>query len=75
MTYFGIRFKFWLTQIVIFTFAMIQAFIFTTYFENTETLVIFIARFAMIVVAITSKKKNSFGHFNNIFSIRTIGFA
>ena len=36
---------------------MIQAFIFTTYFENTETLVIFIARFAMKVVAITSKRK------------------
>ena len=38
---------------------MIQAFIFTTYFENTETLVIFIARFAMIVVAITSKKEKT----------------
>ena len=38
---------------------MIQAFIFTTYFENTETLVIFIVRFAMIVVAITSKKEKT----------------
>ena len=57
--YFEIRFKLWLTQIVIFTFAMIQAFVYTTYFENTEILVIFIAWFAMIVVAITSKKEKT----------------
>ncbi|MEC8871536.1 MAG: hypothetical protein VYD96_09825 [Pseudomonadota bacterium] len=57
--YFEIRFKLWLTQIVIFTFAMIQAFVYTTYFENTEILLIFIAWFAMIVVAITSKKEKT----------------
>ena len=57
--YFEIRFKLWLTQIVIFTFAMIQAFVYTTFFENTETLVIFFAWFAMIVVAITSKKEKT----------------
>jgi len=56
---FEIRFKLWLTQIVIFTFAMIQAFVYTTYFENTEILLIFIAWFAMIVVAITSKKEKT----------------
>ena len=57
--YFGIRFKFLLTQIVIATFALIQSFIYTTHFENTEILVIFIAWFAMIVVAITSKKEKT----------------
>ena len=57
--YFEIRFKLWLTQIVIFTFAMIQAFVYTTYFENTEILVIFIAWFDMIVVTITSKKEKT----------------
>ena len=38
---------------------MIQAFVYTTHFENTEILVIFIAWFAMIVVAITSKKEKT----------------
>ena len=38
---------------------MIQAFVYTTYFENTEILVIFIAWFAMIVVAINSKKEKT----------------
>ncbi len=38
---------------------MIKAFVFTTYVENNETLVIFIAWFTMIVVAITSKKEKT----------------
>ena len=52
--YFGIRFKFWLTQSVIATFAIIQSFIYTTHFENTENLVVIFCFIAVIVVAINS---------------------
>ena len=57
--YFGIRFKFWLTQSVIATFAIIQSFIYTTHFENIENLVVIFCWIAVIVVAINSKKEKT----------------
>ena len=57
--YFGIRFKFWLTQSVIATFAIIQSFIYTTHFENIENLVVIFCWITVIVVAINSKKEKT----------------
>ena len=48
-----------MTQIVIATFALIQSFIYTTHFENTENLVVIFCWIAVIVVAINSKKEKT----------------
>ena len=48
-----------MTQIVIATFALIQSFIYTTHFENTENLVVIFCFIAVIVVAINSKKEKT----------------